>query len=71
MDLAEHLKTVGKDKALRDLLAKDERETEDALREYELPPRASRKEHDPTLDDLLHKMHNLALEVNQLKDLLL
>ena len=58
-DLAEHLKTMGKDKVLRDLLARDDKKESDELHdlhEYELPPRATGKEHDPTLHDLLHKM---------------
>ena len=38
------------------------------LHEYELPPRATGKEQDPTLHDLLHKMERLTLELNQLKD---
>ena len=70
-DLAEHLKTMGKDKMLRDLLARDGEKKSDAwqdLHEYELPPRATGKEHDPTLHDLLHKMETLKLELNQLKD---
>ena len=70
-DLAEHLKTMGKDKMLRDLLTHDDEKKSDALHdlhEYELPPRATGKEHDPTLHDLLHKMEKLTLELNQLKD---
>ena len=38
------------------------------LHEYELPPRATGKEHDHTLHDLLHKMNTLTLELNELKD---
>ena len=70
-DLREHLKTVGKDKMLRDLLARDDVKVSDALHdlhEYELPSRATGKKHDPTLHDLLHKMETLTLEPNQLKD---
>ena len=56
---------------LRNLLARDDKkegnEVHD-LHEYELPPRATGKEHDPTLHDLLHKMETLTLELNQLKD---
>ena len=40
-DLAEHLKTMGKDKMFRDLLARDNEKESDALHnlhEYELPP---------------------------------
>ena len=69
--LAEHLKTMGKDKMLRNLLACDYKKESDELHdlhEYELPPRATGKEHDPTLHDLLHKMETLTLELNQLKD---
>ena len=70
-DLAEHLKTMGKDKMLRDLLARDDKKKSNALHdlhEYELPSRATGKEHDPTLHDLLHKMDTLTLELNQLND---
>ena len=70
-DPAGHLKTMGKDKMLRDLLARDDEKKSDELHdlhEYELPPRATGKEHDPTLHDLLHKMETLTLELNQLKD---
>ena len=70
-DLAEHLKTMGKDKVLRDLLARDDKKESDELQdlhEYELPPRATGKEHDPTLHDLLHKMETLTLELNQMKE---
>ena len=62
---------MGKDKMLRDLLARDDEKKSDALHdlhEYELPPRATGKEHDPTLHDLLHKMDTLTLELTQLKD---
>ena len=50
-DLAEHLKTMGKDKMLRDLLARDDDKKSDELhdlQEYELPPRATGKEHGAT-----------------------
>ena len=70
-DLAEHLDTTGKDKWLRDLLARDDKKKSDELHdlhEYKLPPRATGKEHDPTLHDLLHKMETLKLELNQLKN---
>ena len=70
-DLAEHLKTRGKVKRLSDLLARDDEKKSNALHdlhEYELPPRATGKENDPTLHDLLHKMDTLTLELNQLKD---
>ena len=70
-DIAEHLKTMGKDKMLRDLFARDDEKKSDTLhdlQEYELPLRATGKEHDPTLHDLLNKMETLTLELNQLKD---
>ena len=70
-DLAEHPKTMGKDKMLRDLLARDDKKESNELHhlhEYELPTCATGKEHDPTLHDLLHKMETLTLELNQLKD---
>ena len=70
-DLAEHLKTIRKDKMLRELLARDDEKKSDALHdldEYELPPGATGKEHDPTLHDLLHKMNTLTQELNQLKE---
>ena len=70
-DLAEHLKTMGKNKVLRDLLARDDKKESDELHdlhEYELPPRATGKEQDPGLHDLLHKMETLTLELNQMKE---
>ena len=70
-DLADYLKTMGKDKMLRDPLARDDKKESDELHdlhEYELPPRATGKEQDPTLHDLLHKMETLTLQLNQLKD---
>ena len=70
-DIAEHLKTMGKDKMLIDLLARDNEKKSDELHDLhacKLPPRATGKEHDPTLHDLLHKMETLTLELNQLKD---
>ena len=70
-DLAEHVKTMGKDNMLRDLLARDNEKKTYALHdlhEYEQPPCATGKERDPTLHDLLHKMETLTLELNQLKD---
>ena len=54
-----------------DLLARDNKKKSDELHnlhEYELPPRATGKEHDPTLHDLLHKMETLTLELKQLND---
>ena len=62
---------MGKDKMFRDLLARDDnKESEELhdLHEYKLPPRATGKEHDPTLHNLLHRMETLTLELNQLKD---
>ena len=62
---------MGKDKMLRDLLACDDEKRSNALHdihEYELPPRTTWKEHDPPLDDLLHKMDMLTLKLNQLED---
>ena len=70
-DLAEHLKTMGKDKVFRDLLARDDKKESDELHdlhEYELPPRTTGKDQDPTLHDLLHKMETLTLELNQMKE---
>ena len=70
-DLADYLKTMGKDKMFRDLLARNDKKESDELHdlhEYELPPRTTGKEQDPTLHDLLHKMETLTLELNQLKD---
>ena len=70
-DLAEHLKTMGKDKMLRHLLARGDKKESDEwhdLHEYELPPRATGKEQDPTLHDLLYKMETLTLELNQEKE---
>ena len=62
---------MGKDKMLRDLLARNDEKKMDALhdlQEYEPPPCATGKEQDTTLHDLLHKMDTLTLELNQLKD---
>ena len=70
-DLAKHMKTTGKNKLLRDLLARMEENKEDVLRglhEYELPARAIGTEQDTTIHELLHKMDNLTLELNHLKD---
>ena len=70
-DVAEHLKTMGKDKVLRDLSARyDKKESDELydLDEYVLPPRATGKEQDPTLHDLVHKMETLTLELNQMKE---
>ena len=67
-DLATHLKTMGKDKMLRDLLARQDEKKSDALHdlhEYELPPGTIGN---ATLHNLLHKMDTLTPELNQLKD---
>ena len=56
---------------LRDLLARDDKKDSDELHElheYELPPRATGKEQDPTLHDLLPKMETLTLDLNQMKE---
>ena len=65
-ELAEHLKTMNKDKMWRVLVAPDDEKESDTLHdlhEYELHPRATGKVHDPTLHDRLHKMNTLTLEL--------